>query len=71
MSTMDSSSRDHLVGRTMVRADRGGPWRFERDGQAVECICDPNVGIVCQYHAERDISAPRAIPGDASPGTTT
>jgi hypothetical protein len=71
MSTQRINSRDHLVGRTMVRADRGGPWRFERGGQAVECICDEVTWMTCQYHAERDISAPRAIPGDASPGTTT
>lgn len=56
MSEPGPSSRDHWIGRTMVRADRGGPWRFERDGQAVNCVCDPEVGITCEYHA-RDIPA--------------
>lgn len=65
MSTQaDVSQVDHWIGRTMVRADRGGPWRFERDGLAVDCICDAATGIVCEYHAERGH-------GDAGECTTT
>jgi hypothetical protein len=57
MSTaMDIHQADHWIGATLVRADRGGPWRFERDGQAVECVCDAADGITCEFHA-------RGLPG--------
>lgn len=58
MSTTNINQVDHWIGRTMVRADRGGPWRFERGGQVVECICDPACNLTCRYHAERDTSWP-------------
>jgi len=28
--TQQDITRDHLIGLTMVWADRGGPWAFER-----------------------------------------
>lgn len=43
-----------LAGRTVVYADsRGDPYRFERDGVEVGCVCDPapdGTGIVCVLH---------------------
>jgi hypothetical protein len=51
---LDVNHRDHFVGRVLVRADRGGPWRFERCGQVVECVCDNMTGITCQYHLVLD-----------------
>jgi hypothetical protein len=51
-------NQDHCIGITMVRVDRGGPWAFERAGQALECVCDEVTGIVCRWHAEQDVQAP-------------
>lgn len=31
----------------------GDPYRFEQDGQVVACVCDPQTGLVCQYHEAR------------------
>lgn len=40
-----------MIGRTVVRFDRQGPYRFERPpGVEVPCICDPG-HLVCAYHA--------------------
>jgi len=51
-------NQDHFIGRTMVRADRGGPRRFERGGRALECLCDEVTGIVCRWQPEQDVEAP-------------
>jgi hypothetical protein len=37
-------------GRTYVYADFEGVKRFERDGQPVACVCDPETGATCQQH---------------------
>jgi hypothetical protein len=40
-----------LVGRTAVLWDSHGvPYRFERDGVEVPCVCDPETGKVCLKH---------------------
>jgi hypothetical protein len=39
----------------MVRADQGEPWRFERDGQALESVCDEVTDIVCRWQPEQDV----------------
>jgi hypothetical protein len=47
-----------LVGQTTVFWDSmGDPYRFERDGVEVPCVCDPATGAVCGLH-KRDPDAP-------------
>jgi hypothetical protein len=48
------------VGRTLVCADRHGPYRFLRGGAEVSCVCDPDSGLACKYHAARLTKAERA-----------
>jgi len=49
-----SGNRKNLVGRTTVYIDsHGNPYRFERDGVQVSCVCDETTGMVCQYHEAR------------------
>jgi hypothetical protein len=42
--------RQYYVGRTLVKADRHGPYEFSRDGVKVDCVCDEATGIVCDSH---------------------
>lgn len=40
------------VGLTTVLVDpRLGPVEFRRDGELVPCVCDPERGVQCAYHA--------------------
>ena len=47
------SARKYMVGGTVVYADKHGPYRFERAGVQVPCVCDERYGLICAYH-ERD-----------------
>jgi len=39
------------VGRTVVHIDsHGNPFKFERDGIEVPCVCDPDSGMTCLRH---------------------
>lgn len=51
-------------GRTLVYADRQGPYKFVRDGKEVPCVCDPKEGIVCQYHTRERERRSRSQPGN-------
>jgi hypothetical protein len=50
------STRQYMIGVTMVLADRHGPYQFwRRDGAGwvqVECVYDPVHNLVCKFHEE-------------------
>jgi hypothetical protein len=63
--------RREYVGRTLVNSDRHGPYQFWRVGAEVGCVCDPDSGLACKYHAARLTEAERAAYGEvntAGPG---
>jgi hypothetical protein len=55
-------NRRHYAGRTLVYSDRYGPAEFWRGGVQVGCVCDPDTGVKCTYHAriEEETAAARA-----------
>lgn len=52
------------VGRTRVTNDpKMGPIAFWRDGAEVPCVCDPECGLVCAYHAGQHHQAATVVFG--------
>lgn len=52
MITMSRTTTTRQVGRTVVYVDsHGDPWKFVRDGVPVDCVCDPDSGLKCEYHS--------------------
>lgn len=48
------NERQHMVGATVVYVDsHGNPYRFERHGAKVDCICDPVHNLICHWHAQK------------------
>lgn len=47
--------RHEYVGRTRVTIDpRLGPIEFLRDGVEVPCVCDPETGVLCEFHQRQN-----------------
>jgi hypothetical protein len=59
MGTEDLDDRRSYVGTTLVYSGRYGPREFWQRGQQVGCVCDPDAGIECKYHADRRLSRQR------------